>query len=414
MRTILTALFFLVAAAHANATKRKVLFIGNSYTAYNNLPQLIADISTSKGDTLEFTSHNPGGATANMHWNNSQVHTYIQQGGWDYVVLQFQSQEPSFSPGQVQSQTYPYVKSLDSLVNVTNPCAEVLYFMTWGRKNGDASNCANYPPICTYEGMQQRLRESYMMFAQDFNSSVCPVGSVWKQCRDLYPTINLYNADESHPSMEGSYLAACTFYSSIFRKSSVGSTFLPSGMNNTQTNNIQTLASNTVLDSAKAWLEYGKQSLGIFSYTTNGLNVTFNNTSLKMLACSWNFGDGSSSIQVNPTRTFASAGTYNVCLTIPNGCAAFSHTLCKSITVSAGVGLDEKEKSQSDIKVIYNKIFVTKDYVGSKYVIVNSLGQKVQEGKVNEEIDLKLDSMNQALIITILSPKGNLSETFIW
>ena len=48
--------------------------------------------------------------------------------------------------------------------------------MTWGRKNGDASNCSAYPPICTYEGMQQRLRESYMEMASANQGRVSPVG----------------------------------------------------------------------------------------------------------------------------------------------------------------------------------------------------------------------------------------------
>jgi hypothetical protein len=83
--------------------------------------------------------------------------------------------------------------------------------MTWGRENGDQDNCANYTPLCTYDGMQQRLRESYVQMADDNNAIVVPVGMAWKYVRDNYPEIDLYQSDESHPSVEGTYLAACTF-----------------------------------------------------------------------------------------------------------------------------------------------------------------------------------------------------------
>ena len=78
------------------------------------------------------------------------------------MVLQAQSQEPSFSPGQVTNDTYPYAEILVDSIEQIFSCTEPLFFMTWGRKYGDQQNCQFYPPICTYAGMQQRLRESYV------------------------------------------------------------------------------------------------------------------------------------------------------------------------------------------------------------------------------------------------------------
>lgn len=90
--------------------------------------------------------------------------------------------------------------------------------MTWGRKNGDALNCPIIPVMCTYEGMDTTIKRDYLTIADWYRMEVSPVSVVWKYLRYNHPTINLYQADESHPSAEGSYAAACCFYATIFKK----------------------------------------------------------------------------------------------------------------------------------------------------------------------------------------------------
>lgn len=167
-----------------------------------------------------------------------------------------QSQEPSFSPGQVQTDTYPFAKKLDSLIHLSNPCAETVFYMTWGRKNGDAGNCAAYPPVCTYEGMQQRLRESYLEMSDDNDATCSPVGVAWRTFKAV-PFSRTLNPDESHPSVNGTYLAACVFYTSLYQKSTVGASYVLAGVQATDAPNIQAIASATVLDSLENWQQYG-------------------------------------------------------------------------------------------------------------------------------------------------------------
>ena len=197
---------------------KKVLFIGNSYTYVNDLPALLSNVAQSAGDSVIYDSNCIGGSTLQLHSTNSTTLQKIAQGNFDFVVLQEQSQLPSFPLSQVQTSVYPYAITLDSLINVANSCTETVFYMTWGRKNGDASNCPNWPPVCTYSGMDSLLRLRYMQMANNNNAIISPVGAVWRHIRNNYPNIELYNADESHPSLEGSYAAACTFYSILFRK----------------------------------------------------------------------------------------------------------------------------------------------------------------------------------------------------
>lgn len=197
---------------------KRALFIGNSYTAYNNLPSLTAEVAASAGDTLEFDSNTPGGTSFATHSTNATSLSKIEEGNWDYVILQEQSQIPSFPLTQVEEDCFPYAEALVEHILEFNPCATPLFYMTWGRENGDAQNCANWPPVCTYEGMDDLLRERYMMLGEMNNAEVSPVGAVWRHVRENFPDVDLYNDDGSHPSAAGSYLAAVCHYTSIFRK----------------------------------------------------------------------------------------------------------------------------------------------------------------------------------------------------
>ena len=233
--------------------KKEVLFIGNSYTYYNNLPDLVNEIALSFGDTLMHESSTPGGSNFNAHSTNAQTLNKINQKQWDYVVLQAQSQELSFSHFQVANDSYPYAEILVDSIFANSSCTEPLFFMTWGRKYGDQSNCQFYPPVCTYLGMQQRLRENYLDMSFLHNASCSPVGMAWKKFIEIDSTLNLYSSDNSHPSIYGSYLAACTFYSSIFKKSAVGSTYWPNAIDSASAYILQQIGSSTVLDSLRVW-----------------------------------------------------------------------------------------------------------------------------------------------------------------
>src|SRR5690606_1716533 len=123
---------------------------------------------------------------------------------------------------QVETEVFPYAKKLDSLVRHYNSCAETVFYMTWGYKNGDAGNCAVYPPICTYQGMDSLLRSRYTMMADSNDALVSPVGPVRRYLRTYHPAIELYDIDGSHPSVAGTYAAACSFYSVLFRKDPSG------------------------------------------------------------------------------------------------------------------------------------------------------------------------------------------------
>lgn len=220
MKRILSLTLLLVASVFflSAQTTRKVLFVGNSYIYTNDLPNMIKTLASDCGDTLEYSQSTPGGCTFQNHLSNSTTLSLIQQGGWDHVVLQEQSQLPSFPYSQVQNECFPYASQLCEAIRESAPQAGIVFFMTWGRRDGDASNCANYPPLCTYEGMDSLLCARYTEMAEQNHAALSPVGRVWNHLRNEHPEIELYSSDGSHPSAVGSYAAAVTFYTILFRK----------------------------------------------------------------------------------------------------------------------------------------------------------------------------------------------------
>ena len=193
-----------------------------------------------------------GGMRFMQHASSGEVLTALQTGQWDYVVLQGQSQEGAFPDGQFMQEVYPYARTLDSLAKVYNSDTEVLFFMTWGYRYGDPMNCPYYDAFCTFESMSLRLRENYCMMARDFSSSVVPVGVAWLRSVQQDSTVVLHSSDNSHPSLNGTYLAACCFYGLVFGEE-IHTDYLLQGMNGQDAVYLQDVANRAVVDSLNWW-----------------------------------------------------------------------------------------------------------------------------------------------------------------
>jgi PKD repeat protein len=359
----------------------RVLFIGNSYTGVNNLPTLTKNLALSLMDTLIVDSNTPGGTTFSAHTNNATTLNKIGQGTWDYVILQAQSQEPSFPPSQVAAQTYPYAAILVDSIISANECAIPLFYMTWGRQNGDASNCTSYPVICTYDGMQSRLRASYLEMATDNDAEVSPVGAAWKYVRDNHPSINLYSADESHPSAAGSYLAACVHYASIYKKSPVGASYTFS-LTNADATILQNAAKLVVIDSLENWNFGARDVTSDFNYT-NSANLTFDftNNSNNATTYFWDFGDGNTSVLEDPTHSYSNAGNYTVTLSSISSCDSITSQALITV-VDASIGITSNPNVQIKIEQINNMISLTSNKLIQGDIFLYNL-----EGKIITKIN---------------------------
>lgn len=202
----------------SDKNEKRILFIGNSYTRplRSMMPTVLAG-SPYSGSTLKFVT--PGGCTLQRHLDNLETVQLIQSGKWDYVVLQEQSQSPAMN-----STKAAFLRAAEELCEMIEDAGAVpVFYMTWGRRDGDRHNKSINPD---YETMQEKLTDSYEKAARKNDALLAPVGEVWAEIRDQHEELGmaLYRKDGSHPSSEGAYLIACVFYRLFFddRLESVG------------------------------------------------------------------------------------------------------------------------------------------------------------------------------------------------
>lgn len=192
-----------------------VLFIGNSYTYYNDMPTAIfKEFMIAAGYDAEVEAITKGSHTLSRFADPSdeygkKVYEALSNiGKYDFVVLQEQSIRPI---GEEADRFYNAVRELAGRIRKTG--ATPILYSTWGRKAGS-------PTLETYgwtnRSMALELAESYNKIGGELNIQVAHAGLSFLYVTDGQDSIELYDPDRSHPSYEGSYLAAATVFCKIF------------------------------------------------------------------------------------------------------------------------------------------------------------------------------------------------------
>ena len=231
-------LLFLFLGGHAltwgqDSTSLRILFVGNSYTYFWNLPQSVAALATDQGLAVVIDQSTAGGVNLGQHWRGEkdlQTREKIRTGHYDLVVLQDHSRRAVDYPDSLRR----YAGRLIDLIQASG--AEPLLYMTWPRA---------WDPY-----MIEQISEVYGKVARDHGVRLVPVGAAWPIAKRLRPELTLYHPDGSHPSPTGTYLTACVMYAWLFDRSPVG---LPARIATTDANgeklylNIQTPENATFL-----------------------------------------------------------------------------------------------------------------------------------------------------------------------
>jgi len=219
----------------------KVLFIGNSYMSVNDLPSLVEALAAAGGYGIETDQYLPGGYTFEQHARDEKTLEKIRQRKWDVVILQ----EQSLCPILNRESMHKYARVLDEAIKKQG--ARTIFYLTWARQDIPAmqdgadpatsrdyarsmfqlmglTNPADFETLCKQHeiGLAGGLNGAYFDIATELNAAVAPVGIAWKKAFAADSSLVLHDADKSHPNPQGSYLAACVFYATLFDKSPVG------------------------------------------------------------------------------------------------------------------------------------------------------------------------------------------------
>lgn len=390
---IVKNIIFFIAISIGNISAQdtlSVLFIGNSYTSANNLPLLVQSLSTSAGKTLNIDSNMPGGYLMSSHLNDATTFSKISQGNWDYVILQEQSQIPTIDYYRYNDM-YPAMTDLKSLIEQFNPCAKIITYMTWGRRFGgqqcDPSGTYCSPVFTNFNHMQDSLTSAYLEISEQLNIQCAPVGVTWQNILND-TTLVLHSGDNSHPNLDGSYVAALTIFSSIWKQGSSGLSYT-AGLSSQLAQYYQSKSDYTIFNSANDWNLHINSPSANFSESILGSTATFTNFSTSVnnsLTYSWNFGDGSTSSAQNPSHTYATNGTYTVTLIASN--CIFSDTITQTIQI----GTTSMEETPEAKFTFYpnpttDQITIISDIqlLGSIYTIYDYTGKAVLTGTVLSE-----------------------------
>lgn len=173
-----------------------ILFVGNSLTFRNNLPELVKDTAKSRDIILGTKMIAKGNYAIIDHWNDGDVQKEIATGEYDFVIIQ---QGPS-SQAEGREMLIEDGRKYKELCEEND--TKLVYYMVW--------------PSLTYYETFDGVIKNYRDAATINNAILCPVGEVWKEHFDLTNNFDYYGSDGFHPSLLGSQVAAEVIVDTLF------------------------------------------------------------------------------------------------------------------------------------------------------------------------------------------------------
>lgn len=175
----------------------KLLFIGNSHTYYNSLPETVRRLLEQAGVKTHVTMLAEGGKGLGYHNASPAFSFNIRYGKYDAVIVQ--DKATGFDPALFREGALALKQKAD------DAGAAFLLYMPWaGRDNREA---------------QKIMTEAYLSFCKENGCTLAPAGEVFTRLLTTEPADALYREDGNHATPLGSYAAALTvFYAITGRK----------------------------------------------------------------------------------------------------------------------------------------------------------------------------------------------------
>lgn len=199
----------------------KVLFVGNSFTFYSNVPELFRQIAQGANESVTVESVTQGSWTLTKFADATDVYGKMvddklrANDDYDAVVLQEQSSRPLINYNGFLTAA----KALKDKIKSTQKSCKIYLYATWGY--AEEANARNI----TIPQMEEQLRTAYTNVAAEIGATVSHVGKAFSKAYVENPAINLYFTDNKHPSYEGAFLSACVHVATLLNVNPVESTF---------------------------------------------------------------------------------------------------------------------------------------------------------------------------------------------
>jgi len=188
---------------------RKVLFIGNSFTFWHDgLDSHMEAMRASVHGAGPFRADQVtrGGASLEVMWNETNARNRIERGNYDVVILQEDIPETNVESFHV------YARLFAQAVRAAG--AQPLLYMAWDYRR------------LNWISMDE-IADAHHAIAEELDIPVAPAGLAWKRAQRERPRLNMYDDDDEHPSIHGTFLNASTIYAVLFGENPEGLSYRP-------------------------------------------------------------------------------------------------------------------------------------------------------------------------------------------
>lgn len=204
----------------------KVLFIGNSYTYYNDLYLMYEGVLANQNIEIDSTVLAKGSAFLSDYATsgkyNEELMTILDNNQFDLIYLQEQSSKAAKNySGFLNS-----AKDLASIISRTQGHAKICLYGTWARDERNSFYTEN--PSYTYRSMTYAVADNYHMVSNVLNCDLAYCGLGFYEIYTNHKDIELYQPDYTHPSPRGSYLVSLCLAKTSFNINPNDVTYLPS------------------------------------------------------------------------------------------------------------------------------------------------------------------------------------------
>ncbi|MDR3085853.1 MAG: hypothetical protein LBU47_06010 [Christensenellaceae bacterium] len=183
-------------------SEKRVLFVGNSHTYFNDMPRIFSGLAAAAGRRVGVSMLAQPGVTFGWHLQSPDLRFALLHGGFDAVFFQ----QAAHSPAPAREET---LRDGAELIRRAKACGmRQILTVPWAEREKPERQAA--------------MLETFSSLAAATGAECSPVGVVFERVLKERPDIDLYWLDGAHCSPLGSYVNALCAYATFFHASPEG------------------------------------------------------------------------------------------------------------------------------------------------------------------------------------------------
>lgn len=188
----------------------RIGWIGNSFTFVNAADFIFKELAYCEGHYIDLNVNVYPGARFRNHLSMSGSMDIFADGGYEWFILQDQSQQSARYGRDKDPEIINYTKSVADVIRYFSPECKIILEQTWAFSKDDFGGFGSFEEFdrCATAGADEIARKA--------EATVSPIAQAFAIIRSERPDIEIYSTDYHHPAAFGAYVKACVNYLTIF------------------------------------------------------------------------------------------------------------------------------------------------------------------------------------------------------